>query len=101
MFRAASGASCVIAGVCAVGAKKKGVLYAALRDLKREKREEKGKREGKEREREPGNAHRRKSVQGSERSKLRHSRCVREKMGGGGVGAPQASGLTCKETLKI
>ena len=60
------------------------------------------KREGKEREREPGNAHRRKSVQGSERSELRHSRCVRERMGGGGgVDAPQARGLTCKETLKI
>ena len=53
MFTAASGASCVIAGVCAVGAKKKGVLYAALRDLKRGKREKRrGKERGKRGERE-------------------------------------------------
>jgi hypothetical protein len=74
-----------------------------LRDLKRENRErikkKEWKREGKE-----INAHRRESVHDSERSELRHSRCVREKRGGGGggrVGAPQSRALTCQDMLKI
>jgi hypothetical protein len=57
---------------------------AALRDLKRENRETRNKREG-ERDGKEINAHRRESVHGSE---LRHSRCVREKMrrgDGGGL----------------
>jgi hypothetical protein len=56
-----------------------------LRDLKRENREKRKKREG-QREGKEIKAHRRESVHGSE---LRHSRCVREKMrrgdGGGGL----------------
>ena len=100
MFTAASGASCVIAGVCAVGAKKKGVLHAALRDLKREKRE---KRRGKEKgKRGKGNralcTDARVSKAASEASCVIAGVCGRR---WGGVGAPQARGLTCKETQKI
>lgn len=66
-----------------------------MRDLKRENREKRKKREG-EREGKEINAHRRESVHGSERSELRHSRCVREKMRRGDGGVWRATGArTC------
>ena len=66
-----------------------------MRDLKRENREKRKKREG-EREGKEINAHRRESVHGSERSELRPSRCVREKMRRGDEGDWRATGArTC------
>ena len=56
-----------------------------MRDLKRKNRERRKKMEG-EREGKEINAHRHESVHGNERSELRHSRCVREKMSRGNGG---------------